>query len=81
MLASVCAELANRAVRDVFIVCCDGLTGFPEAIEVTWHHATTVQTCVVHLLLCASCLPLVRRRRTPSGFLRRGTGMPRRIAT
>lgn len=30
--ASVCAELANRGVRDVLIVCCDGLTGFPEAI-------------------------------------------------
>ena len=29
--ASVCSELANRGVRDVLIVCCDGLTGFPEA--------------------------------------------------
>src|SRR3712207_558367 len=28
--AGVCAELANRGVRDVLIVCCDGLTGFPE---------------------------------------------------
>jgi transposase-like protein len=34
--ASVCAELANRGVKDVLIVCCDGLTGFPEAIEATW---------------------------------------------
>ena len=32
--ASVCADMANRGVRDVLIVCCDGLTGFPEAIEV-----------------------------------------------
>ena len=47
--ASVCAELANRGVRDVLIVCCDGLTGFPEAIEATWPEAT-VQTCVVHLI-------------------------------
>ena len=30
--AAVCAEIANRGVRDVLIVCCDGLTGFPEAI-------------------------------------------------
>ena len=30
--AAVCAELANRGVRDVAIVCCDGLTGFPEAV-------------------------------------------------
>ena len=34
--AGVCAQLANRGVRDVLIVCCDGLTGFPEAIEATW---------------------------------------------
>jgi len=51
--ASVCAELANRGVRDVLIVCCDGLTGFPEAIEATWHNAT-VQTCVVHLIRAAT---------------------------
>ena len=47
--ASVCANLANRGVKDVLIVCCDGLTGFPEAIEATWPHAT-VQTCTVHLI-------------------------------
>jgi putative transposase len=51
--AGVCAELANRGVRDVLIVCCDGLTGFPEAIEATWHNAT-VQTCVVHLIRAAT---------------------------
>lgn len=45
----VCAELANRGVKDVLIVCCDGLTGFPEAIEAIWPK-TTVQTCVVHLI-------------------------------
>nr|GKH16914.1 hypothetical protein CE91St29_12270 [Corynebacterium striatum] len=30
--SQVCAEIANRGVNDVFIVCCDGLKGFPEAI-------------------------------------------------
>ncbi len=50
--AGVCAELANRGIRDVLIVCCDGLTGFPEAIEATWPQ-TTVQTCVVHLIRAA----------------------------
>ena len=45
--AGVCAELRNRGVRDVLIVCCDGLTGFPEAVEATWPQ-TTVQTCTVH---------------------------------
>ena len=47
--AGVCAELANRGVRDIIIACCDGLTGLPEAIEATWPN-TVVQTCVVHLI-------------------------------
>jgi putative transposase len=47
--AGVCANLANRGIKDVLIVCCDGLTGLPEAIEATWSKAT-VQTCVVHLI-------------------------------
>jgi transposase-like protein len=47
--ASVCADLANRGVKDVLIVCCDGLKGFPEAIEATWPDSV-VQTCVVHLI-------------------------------
>jgi transposase-like protein len=50
--AGVCAELANRGIRDVLIVCCDGLTGFSDAIEATWPKAT-VQTCVVHLIRAA----------------------------
>lgn len=50
--ASVCAELANRGVRDVLIVCTDGLTGFPDAVAATWPGAT-VQTCVVHLIRAA----------------------------
>jgi transposase-like protein len=45
--AGVCAELANRGIRDVLIVCCDGLSGLPEAIEATWESAT-IQTSSVH---------------------------------
>ena len=48
----VLADLANRGIRDVLIVCCDGLVGLPEAIEATWNEAT-VQTCVVHLIRAA----------------------------
>jgi putative transposase len=42
------AELRNRGVGDVCIVCCDGLKGLPEAIGEIWPQAT-VQLCVVHL--------------------------------
>jgi len=51
--AQVCAELANRGVRDILIACCDGLTGLPEAIEATFPF-TVVQTCVVHLIRAAT---------------------------
>ncbi len=46
---SMLSELRNRGLHDALIVCCDGLKGLPEAIRVTWPHAT-VQTCVVHLV-------------------------------
>ena len=45
----MCADLANRGVQDVLIVCCDGLTGLPEAVEATWPDSM-VPTCVVHLI-------------------------------
>ena len=48
-------EGVRRRVRDVLIVCCDGLTGFLEAVEATWPQ-TTVQTCTV---------PYAERRITP----------------
>jgi len=44
---SVLSELKSRGAADVCIVCCDGLTGLPEAISVTWPQAV-VQLCVVH---------------------------------
>jgi putative transposase len=47
--AGICAELANRGVKDVLIACTDGLTGFGDAIEATWPN-TIVQTCTVHLI-------------------------------
>ena len=46
---SVLTELKNRGLADVLIACCDGLTGFADAIEAVWPQ-TVVQTCVVHLI-------------------------------
>lgn len=40
----VCAELANRGIREVLIVACDGLTSFREAVKAVWPSAL-VQTC------------------------------------
>ena len=44
---SVMNELKNRGVQDIFIACCDGLKGFPEAIEAVYPK-TQVQLCIVH---------------------------------
>ncbi len=46
---TVLSELKSRGVADVCIVCCDGLTGLPDAIGVVWPQAI-VQLCVVHLI-------------------------------
>jgi len=45
----VLTELKQRGVQDILICCVDGLKGFPEAIEAVFP-ATTVQTCIVHLI-------------------------------
>ena len=42
-------ELRNRGVRDIYLVCVDGLKGFPQAIESIYPKAL-VQLCIVHLV-------------------------------
>ena len=61
--AHVCADLANRGVQDVLIVCCDGLTGLPEAVEATWPDSM-VPTCVVHLIRASMRFVAYGDRRT-----------------
>jgi hypothetical protein len=67
--AGVCAELRNRGVRDVLIVCCDGLNGFPEAIEATWPQSI-VQTCTMHLLRAAMRFVSYQDRKRVAAALR-----------
>jgi putative transposase len=45
-------DLKNRGLNDIFIVCGDGLTGFPEAIR-TAYPQTKVQLCLVPLVRAA----------------------------
>ncbi len=49
---SCLTDLKNRGVNDIFIVCVDGLTGFPEAIQAAFPQAR-VQLCIVHLVRAA----------------------------
>ena len=47
--AQVLTELNNRGLKDVFIFCVDGLTGFPDAIKGIYPKAD-IQLCIVHLV-------------------------------
>ena len=49
---SCLTDLKNRGVSDIFIVCVDGLSGFPEAIQTAFPQAR-VQLCIVHLVRAA----------------------------
>ena len=42
-------DIRNRGVESICVVCCDGLTALPEAIEAVYGDVW-VQTCVVHLI-------------------------------
>jgi transposase-like protein len=46
---TILTELKNRGLQDVLFVCCDGLSGLPQAIGAVFPKAT-VQTCIVHLI-------------------------------
>jgi putative transposase len=46
---SVLAELRHRGVKDIYLVCVDGLKGFPQAIESVYPQAQ-VQLCIVHMI-------------------------------
>ncbi|EEI28286.1 transposase, Mutator family [Corynebacterium glucuronolyticum ATCC 51867] len=68
--AAVCADLANRGVQDVFIVCCDGLRGLPEAVEATCPDSM-VQTCIVHVIRAANRWVSYQDRKPVSSALRK----------
>jgi len=46
---AILTDLKNRGVEDVLFVCCDGLTGLPQAVEAAFPKAV-VQTCIVHMI-------------------------------
>jgi len=42
-------ELRERGVEDVFVLCADGLTGLPDAVEAAFPR-TIFQSCIVHMI-------------------------------
>jgi putative transposase len=65
----VLTELQNRGLKDIFIACCDGLTGFPEAIEALFPK-TTVQLCIVHMVRNALSYVSYKDRKAVAADLR-----------
>jgi len=49
---SCLTDLQNRGLKDIFVACVDGLTGFTDAIRAAYPH-TKVQLCIVHLVRAA----------------------------
>ena len=48
----VMTDMKNRGLRDIFVACIDGLSGFAEAIHAAYPQ-TKVQLCIVHLVRAA----------------------------
>lgn len=65
----------TEALRDVLIVCCDGLAGLPEAIEATWPQSM-VQTCVVHLIRASMRFVSHKDRKSVAAALKRVYSAP-----
>ena len=49
---SCLTDLKNRGLRDIFVACIDGLSGFAAAIRAAYPQ-TSVQLCIVHLVRAA----------------------------
>lgn len=67
---TVLTELQNRGLKDVFIVCVDGLTGFSEAIQTVYPNAK-IQLCIVHLMRHALNYVAYKDRRAVAAALKR----------
>ena len=66
---SVLTNLKNRGMKDAFVICTDGLKGFPEAIEALFP-STLVQTCIVHLIRASLKFVSWKERKTLAADLK-----------
>lgn len=66
---SILMNLKNRGMKDAFIICTDGLKGFPEAIEAIFP-STLVQTCIVHLIRASLNFVNWKERKTMAADLK-----------
>ena len=67
---SILTELQNRGLKDIFIACCDGRTGFADAIEAVFPK-TQVQLCIVHMVRNSLSYVSYKDRKAVAADLRR----------
>ena len=67
----VLSELKIRGVQDIFVVCVDGLSGFPGATESIFPQ-TEVQLCIVHMVRDGLNYVSSKERKDVDADLKRG---------
>ncbi len=67
---AILGELKSRGVQDVLVLCADGLTGLPEAVEAAYPQAI-FQTCIVHVVRNSTRFVPWKQRKALCADLRR----------
>jgi putative transposase len=70
---SILTELRQRGVQDILVLCADGLTGLPDAVEASFPKAI-FQTCIVHMVRSSTRFVPWKERRAVCTDLRRVYG-------
>lgn len=66
---TILSELRQRGVEDILVLCADGLTGMPEAVEAAFPQAI-FQTCIVHMVRSSTRFVPWKERRAVCADLR-----------
>jgi len=67
---AILTELRNRGVGDILVLCADGLTGLPDAVQAVFPE-TVFQTCIVHMIRSSTRYVSWKDRKAVCADLRR----------
>jgi putative transposase len=67
---AILGELRQRGVQDILVLCADGLTGLPDAVEAAFPQAI-FQTCIVHMVRSSTRFVPWKERRAVCADLRK----------
>lgn len=66
---TILSELRQRGVEDILVLCADGLSGLPEAVEAAFPRAI-FQTCIVHMVRASTRFVPWKERKSVCAALR-----------